>query len=135
MNFQKGGCISSLSVIDWDLVTLGPAFLDVGNFVAELFCTGYLNGVDSTYAEVLESFIVAYRAAGGVLDIVNARAFIGVGIIESLPRRLILSKRGTPAMAMKCAECAVELIMNAGSVSGEDDLFSGLSRILRDREV
>ena len=109
--------------------------MDIGNFVGELFCTGYLNSVDSTYAEVLDSFILAYRAFGGLVDIRRAMAFVGAGIIESLPRRLKYSNRATTAIARKCVNHALGLIIgddSTESASGESDPFASLSRILRD---
>jgi hypothetical protein len=135
LNFRKADHLSSISVIDWEFVTIGPSFVDIGNFVGELFCTGYLNSVDSTYAEVLDSFMLAYRAFGRLLDVRRAIAFVGAGIIESLPRRMKYSSRGTTAMARKCVDHALRFIIDTDSTdlaSGENDPFASLSRILRD---
>jgi hypothetical protein len=135
LNFRKANHLSSISIIDWEFVTIGPSFVDIGNFIGELFCTGYLNSIDSTYAEVLDSFMLAYRAFGGLLDVRRAIAFVGAGIIESLPRRIKYSSRGTTAMARKCVEHALRFIINgdsADSASDENNPFASLSKILRD---
>jgi hypothetical protein len=132
LNFSQGNRLSNMTVIDWEFVSVGPAFIDVGNFIGELFCTAYLNSVDAAYAEVLESFVRAYRASGIALDTRRAAAFASVGIIQALPRRMTLSRGATQTMAMACVEHALDLMASAGGTTDRDDPFAPLSKILSD---
>lgn len=138
MSFKKTHRLSNISVIDCEFVAIGPAFLDVGNFVAELFTIGYFNSIDLTYAEILDSFILAYLDSGGLLDVKRTSASVGAGIIvfiQTTPRLMNPNtSRGTPVTARKCVEHALSLIESdsTGLVSDGIDPFSYLSKILRD---
>jgi hypothetical protein len=135
LNFNKDDSLSSIGVIDWEFVVIGPSFMDVGNFVAELFFMGFFTSVDSTYAEVIESFMQAYRDFGGPLDVKKTIAHIGTCIIDLLHWQMKKSSRETPAREMKCVDHALKFIIGSDSLdleSGENDPFASLSSILRD---
>ncbi|KAI9764935.1 MAG: hypothetical protein M1840_007960 [Geoglossum simile] len=127
LSFSKAERLSSISIIDWEFAAIGPAFLDISNFVAELFFIGYLNGVDSTYAEVLDSFTLAYQAFGGPVDVRRTITSVGAAIIDLVPQRMDLNgSRVTMAMARKCVGHALECVIGADSTD-----FASLSGILR----
>jgi hypothetical protein len=138
LSFKKTHQLSNISVIDCEFVAIGPAFLDVANFVAELFTIGYFNSIDLTYAEILDSFVLAYVAGGGLLDVKRTSAAVGAAVLvfmNAIPRLMSpKSGRRTQVTPRKCVDHALSLIESdmAGLVSGEQDPFSYLSEILRD---
>jgi hypothetical protein len=136
LNFDRAERLSSISIIDWEFVTIGPTFLDISNLVAELFFLGYTTRNDLTYAEVLDSFINTYRAFGGSLCLRRTIAVVGAAILDLVVRRMDLNgSQETMAMATECVKLALNFIFDAESTDftlAENDPFAMLSRILRD---
>jgi hypothetical protein len=136
LSFDRAERLSSISIIDWEFVAIGPTFLDISNLVAELFFLGYTTRIDSAYAEVLDSFINAYRAFGGSLCLRRMTAIVGAAILDLVARRMDLNgNQETTAMARECVKLALNFIFDAESTDFtlvENDPFAILSRILRD---
>ncbi|WEW55927.1 hypothetical protein PRK78_001362 [Emydomyces testavorans] len=115
---------------------MGPTFLDIGNFIGELFFLGYTTRIDSTYAEVFDSFINAYRAFGGSLDPKGIITISSAALLELVARRMDLNgNQESAAMNRECVKLALNFIFDAESTDFtlvENDPFAMLSRILRD---
>jgi hypothetical protein len=110
--------------------------VDLGNLVAELFFLGYTTRIDSTDAEVLDSFINASRVFGGSLCLRRMIAIVGAAIWDLIARRMNRNDhQETTAMARECAKLALNFIFDAESTDFtlvKNDPFVMLSRILRD---
>lgn len=136
LSFDADERLLSINIIDWEFVAIGPAFLDLSNLVAELFFLGYTTHVDSTYAEVLDSFIDSYRSFGGSLDLKRLVASVGAAILDLVPWRMDLNgSQETRTMARECVELVLNLIFDSESADFtliENDPFVKLSGILRD---
>ncbi|KAH8679485.1 major facilitator superfamily domain-containing protein [Ilyonectria robusta] len=137
VNFENNGILPSVSVIDWEFVMMSPAFIDVGNFAAELFLISYYEGTDSTYATVLEAFAKAYHELGGPLDIQQAIRFAGAHIMMSLPRRLDSPRSmATRDTAAPCVDQALKFITNPDFDyldNRHQDPFANMVRLMKER--
>jgi hypothetical protein len=135
LSFDRAKRLSSISIIDWEFVAIGPTFLDISNLVAELFFFGYTTRIDLTYVEVLDSFINAYRAFGGSLCLKRMIAMVGAAILDLVARRMDPNgNQDTKAMSRECVKLALNFIFDAESTDFtlvENDPFAMLSRILR----
>jgi hypothetical protein len=111
INLGEQNRLRDVFVIDWEFVTMAPTWLDVGNFIGELFLISYFEGTDGSYANVLDSFITAYRSFKLPLDTTRVLQFAGAHIMMSLPRRVISERsKATIATAPACIETTLKFI-------------------------
>ncbi|CEL02037.1 hypothetical protein ASPCAL01612 [Aspergillus calidoustus] len=61
LNIAQSLTLETLSIIDWEFAMAGPAFLDVGNFIGEVFLINYFERNDEVYTRLLEAFIAEYE--------------------------------------------------------------------------
>ncbi|EUC45993.1 hypothetical protein COCMIDRAFT_4838 [Bipolaris oryzae ATCC 44560] len=135
INLDDKQRLRDIYVIDWEFVNMAPTWLDVGNFVGELFLIGYFEGTDDAYIHVLEAFITAYRGCGLPLDTSRALQFAGAHIMMSLPRR-VTSKRSkaTFETALPYVETSLKLITDPEFnylLGKESDPLMTIARLLR----
>ncbi|MCJ1333280.1 hypothetical protein MMC10_009974 [Thelotrema lepadinum] len=136
LSFDKAERLSNISIIDWEFAAIGPTFLDLSNLVAELFYRGYTTRIDSTYVDVLDSFINAYRAFGGSISLKEMMGSTGASIVDMVGRHTDPNgSQETTAISRECLELALDFIFDAESTDftlSENDPFAMLSKILKD---
>jgi hypothetical protein len=96
----------------------GPAFLDVGNFIGEVFLINYFERNDEVYTRLLEAFIAEYETHTPPerLDIGMILPYAGAHIVQALPRRINSPRsRATRENAQGCLRHALDFILNASS--------------------
>ncbi|KAL2848936.1 hypothetical protein BJY01DRAFT_246162 [Aspergillus pseudoustus] len=135
--------LETLSIIDWEFAMAGPAFLDVGNFIGEVFLINYFERNDEVYTRLLEAFIVEYKTHTPPqrLDIEMILSYAGAHIVQALPRRISSPRsRATRENARGCLEHAIGFILNTSKTTGAsggeqggttDETLQGLLGIMR----
>jgi hypothetical protein len=137
LNFRNENTLTDISVIDWEFVTTGPTFLDVGNFIAELFLISYFESTDSVYVTVFEAFVSAYRSFKVPFDIDSALGLAGAHIMMSLSRRVDSPRsRATRESAIACVDQALKFITDPEFnyvASRKADALENVAQLMRDR--
>ncbi|KAF2793956.1 hypothetical protein K505DRAFT_243165, partial [Melanomma pulvis-pyrius CBS 109.77] len=126
-----------MSIIDWEFVTMAPTFVDVGNFIRELFLNNYFESSNPCYVTVLESFMKAYLGFGIQLSVKDALGFGSARAIWSLSIRVHSPKsKASKVSAVPCVEQLLKFIIDPGDEhldKGKEDLIENLARLMRER--
>ncbi|KAL3458997.1 kinase-like domain-containing protein [Aspergillus heterothallicus] len=94
-NIAQSLPLDTISIIDWEFAMAGPAFLDVGNFIGEVFLINYFERNDEVYTRLLEAFIAEYEAhtPPEKLNTGMILSYAGAHIVQALPRRINSPRR------------------------------------------
>ncbi|KAH7310951.1 kinase-like domain-containing protein [Rhexocercosporidium sp. MPI-PUGE-AT-0058] len=88
LSFTSGLVLEHIYIIDWEFVMLAPVFLDIGNFLGEVFLIHYFESNDWVYIHLLEAFIESYLMINKHIDVGDILGYAGAHIIMALPRRM-----------------------------------------------
>jgi hypothetical protein len=139
VNWGDGDKIARISVIDWEFVMMAPTFVDVGNFVRELFLNNHFESRDFSYVIMLESFITAYTSVGTSLSIQDVLGFAGARSMWSLARRVKSPTRVEHLEHVpSCVNQALKLIMGSSPNDREHgpvNPLQGLVSLMRERAM
>ncbi|KAL4821137.1 kinase-like domain-containing protein [Aspergillus spinulosporus] len=127
--------LQTLSIIDWEFAMAAPAFIDIGNFIGEVFLIHYFESNDEVYTILLEAFIAEYEAhtPAEVLDIEMILSYAGAHIVQALPRRINSPRsRAKKGNAGGCLRHALDFIMNTNTSRGTmtASLYGSLQELL-----
>ncbi|KKZ61377.1 hypothetical protein EMCG_03983 [[Emmonsia] crescens] len=147
LSFTDKEELDRLNVIDWEFTMLAPAFLDVGNFIGEVFLIHYFESNDEVYIVLLDAFMKAYRNLVQDIDPEKILAYAGAHIMLALPRRIeSVRSRATRETARPLVEQVLKFITDPkfaaqksggdGSGGGEtNDVFEGVLALMRERRT
>lgn len=137
LNMESENNVERITIIDWEFVIMAPTFIDVGNFIQELFLNNYFESSDSSYVTVMESFMSAYRGFDTQLCVKDALGFGSARAIWSLSRRVHSPKsKAFKENALTCVNQLLKFIENPGVEHPEDhrgDLIEELAQLMRER--
>ncbi len=138
LSFDLNSALERIYIIDWEFVMLAPLFLDIGNFIGEVFLIHYFESNDSVYIHLLESFLESYKQMNGNINTADIVGYAGAHIIMSLPRRIKTPRsRATIETASPCAQHAVDFLTAGygfnGMAAEKGDPFRAMLNIMRDR--
>lgn len=92
---------------------LGPAFVDVGNFLGELFLINFFESIDEVYIKMAGGFINGYRTNSSAKFDARRSLEYAAGHIcgMALPRRIKSSRsRATVETAQACLDQVLRFI-------------------------
>lgn len=111
LSFDSRSALERIYIIDWEFVMLAPVFLDIGNFIGEVFLINYFESNDSVYIYLLESFLESYQQINENINIEDILGYAGAHIMMALPRRITSPRsRATTDNASPCAQHAVDFL-------------------------
>lgn len=138
LGFDGSDNLESISVIDWDFVTMLPTYVDFGIFVGELYILDYFDSSNSTYLTILESFVEAYRSFGVPFSTASALRYAGAHILMSLSQLVLSSQsRFTSDIAMPCVEEVLDFIIDPEFKElnmRKDDALDNILLLMRERK-
>ncbi|OJD10913.1 hypothetical protein AJ78_08201 [Emergomyces pasteurianus Ep9510] len=145
LSFTEKAELDRLSVIDWEFTMLAPAFLDVGNFIGEVFLIHYFESNDAVYIVLLEAFMKAYHGLAQAIDPEKILAYAGAHIMLALPRRIeSVKSRATRENSRPMVEQVLKFITDPKFTTqksdGRDggvtnDVFEGVLALMRERQT
>ena len=137
LGFDTSECLNAISIIDWEFATIGPTFMDISNLIFELFFLGYTTHHDTAYVDVLDSFIIAYRAFGVSLRLKELTAYIGAAMVDLALRRIDRTKsHEAKSLSREYMDLALDFVFDSESTDftlTKNDPFIKLSGVLRSR--
>jgi thiamine kinase-like enzyme len=136
LSFSEPEYLDRICVIDWEFAMAAPAFIDVGNFIGEVFLIHYFESNDAVYIYLLESFLQAYQNLANKLEVDKIMGYAGAHITLALPRRIKSPRsRATLRKATPCLRHAIQFIADPDPMlerlAGRGEVFENLLQIMR----
>ncbi|KAG4438249.1 hypothetical protein IFR05_006277 [Cadophora sp. M221] len=137
LSFTSGLVLEHIYIIDWEFVMLAPVFLDIGNFLGEVFLIHYFESNDWVYIHLLETFIESYLMVNGHIDVEDILGYAGAHIIMALLRRIKSPRsRANLRNASPCVQHALSFLTGHGIKEvpgGKIGNLRAMLDIMRDR--